>query len=200
MPQHSTGNSSDSPPWVEGYEAARRRVGVIDRRGRGRLVVKGGDRRSYLQGLLTNDIEALGSGLGCYAAYLTAQGRMIADLWVYELGDAILLTMIADVTATVLSKLDQFIFSEDVQIGDVSEAFASIVLVGPQARACVAQVVDDASTIAGLAEDGNMRTAFRGEPVIVLNVSDCGVPGYELLVGVGHIEALRAASVARVGS
>ncbi|MES1254599.1 MAG: hypothetical protein ABUS56_03255, partial [Acidobacteriota bacterium] len=68
-----------------GYAAARGGAGVIDRP-RGRIVVSGRDRRSYLQGLLTNDIVALGPGQGCYAAYLTPQGRMIADLFVYELG------------------------------------------------------------------------------------------------------------------
>src|ERR1700694_5900543 len=91
------------------YEAARRRAGLIDRSDRGRIVVSGKDRASYLQGLLTNDIAALGAGTGCYAAYLTPQGRMIADMWVYELGDVILLNLAGDVTAAVLAKLDQFV-------------------------------------------------------------------------------------------
>ena len=108
------------------YEAARRGAGLIDRSARGRIVVSGQDRAAYLQGLLTNDILALKPGDGCYAAYLTAQGRMIADLFVYELGDVILLTMSGDVTATVLARLDQFIFSEDVALGDVSSTFAQL--------------------------------------------------------------------------
>ena len=93
------------------------------------------DRASYLHGLLTNDIAALKAGQGCYAAYLTPQGRMIADLWVYELGDVILLSLARDVKATVLAKLDQFIFSEDVQLGDVTETFAATAIVGPRAAA-----------------------------------------------------------------
>src|SRR5690242_4694792 len=98
------------------YESARHRAAVLDRSSRGRIAVSGKDRASYLQGLLTNDISALTPGTGCYAAYLTAQGRMIADLYVYELGDVILMTMDRAVTGTVLAKLDQFIFSEDVQL------------------------------------------------------------------------------------
>jgi len=65
------------------YEAARRAVGFFERRDRGRIVVRGKDRASYLQGLLTNDVAALTAGQGCYTAYLTPQGRMISDLWVY---------------------------------------------------------------------------------------------------------------------
>src|SRR4029453_19044584 len=75
------------------YDAARRRAAFVDRSDRGRIVVSGTERASYLQGLLTNDTGALSAGLGCYAAYLTAQGRMIADLYVYELGDVMLLMM-----------------------------------------------------------------------------------------------------------
>ncbi|MBA3888461.1 MAG: folate-binding protein, partial [Acidobacteria bacterium] len=75
------------------YRALREGAGLLDRSDRGRLVLTGGDRRAYLQGILTNDIEALAPGSGCYAAYLTAQGRMLADLRVFEMGDAILVDL-----------------------------------------------------------------------------------------------------------
>ena len=117
MPQHNTMIPAVS---AEAYDAARHRAAFLDRSHRGRIVVSGTERASYLQGLLTNDIVALKAGEGCYAAYLTAQGRMIADLYVYELGDVILLAMTGGVKDAVLAKLDQFIFSEDVQLGDVT--------------------------------------------------------------------------------
>ena len=59
-----------------GYTALRAGAGVIDRSRLGRILLTGADRRSYLQGLLTNEIAALTAGTGCYAALLTAQGRM----------------------------------------------------------------------------------------------------------------------------
>ena len=40
---------------------------------------KGADVLSFLQALVTNDVEG-SPGAGVYAAYLTPQGRMIADL------------------------------------------------------------------------------------------------------------------------
>src|SRR5215831_8488870 len=93
---------------IQGYDAARERAGLVDRSGQSYIVVSGKDRASYLQGLLTNDIAALRPGQGCYAAYLTAQGRMIADLLVYELGELILLNMARPVKDTLYTKLDQF--------------------------------------------------------------------------------------------
>jgi folate-binding protein YgfZ len=189
MRQHHTGI-------FEGYAAAAEGAGLVVRSDRGRIVVSGADRASYLQGLLTNDIAALRPGQGCYAAYLTAQGRMIADLWVYELGGTILLSLDREVKDTVLAKLDQFIFSEDVQLGDVSETSASVAVIGPAAAVRVAGVVDSgdaAARIPALAEHGNVRAAFGGEPVIVLRVTDVGLAGYELVIDRQHVEPLLSA-------
>ena len=52
-----------------------------DRSGRdARLEVRGPDAADWLQGLLTQDVKALQPGQGAQAAYLTPQGRMVADL------------------------------------------------------------------------------------------------------------------------
>src|SRR6267154_2116330 len=142
MPQHNTMIPAVS---AAAYDAARHRSAFLDRSHRGRIVVSGTERASYLQGLMTNDIVALNAGQGAYTAYLTAQGRMIADLFAYELGDVMLLTMTGGVKDAVLAKLDQFIFSEDVQLGDVSGTFAQIMIVGPDAASRVAAIVDGAN-------------------------------------------------------
>jgi folate-binding protein YgfZ len=186
---------SSSSSVREGYDAARRRVAVIDRNDRGLILLTGNDRASYLQGLLTNDIAAIRPGGGCYAAYLTAQGRMIADLLVYELGDLILVSVIAEVKDTVLARLNQFIFSEDVQLGDVTDTFTGVAVVGPDAAGVVETVLDGASAEAlrGLPEHGNMRAQFEGQSAIVLRVTDTGEPGYDVLVDRAQGPALRAA-------
>src|SRR6476619_7718326 len=96
---------------IQEYDAARQRVGLVDRAEYAYVVLSGKDRASYLQGLLTDDVAALGPGQGCYSAYLTPQGRMIADLWVYELGEVMLLDLPSVETKNVvLAQLDQFIF------------------------------------------------------------------------------------------
>lgn len=181
-----------------GYEAARGRAAFIDRSDRGRIVVSGAERASYLQGLLTNDVVALKAGQGCYSAYLTAQGRMIADLHVYELGDVMLLTIEGDVKDTVLAKLDQFIFSEDVQLGDVTETFAQIAVVGPAAAQAVATVLGGvtAETLSGLAEHGNIRTEWSGGAAIVTRVVDTGEAGYDVFIDRAHAGALKSALAA----
>jgi len=180
------------------YEAARQRAAFIDRSDRGRLVLSGADRASYLQGLVTNDVAALKAGEGCYAAYLTPQGRMIADLYVYELGDVMMLTMDRGVKEQVLAKLDQFIFTEDVQLGDVTDTFAQIAVVGPEAAAIVARLLADApiDTLTALAEHGNLRATWKGAPAIVTRILDLGEPGFDVFVDRGAVDAFTSAVAA----
>jgi folate-binding protein YgfZ len=184
-----------------GYDAARRGAAVVDRTSRGRIVLSGKDRASYLQGLLTNDVVALKSGQGCYSAYLTAQGRMIADLHVYELGDVMLLTLAGDVKDAVLAKLDQFIFTEDVQLGDVTDTFAQIAVVGPDAAQVVATVLGSvtADALRALVEHGNLRTEWAGGAAIVVRVTDTGEPGYDVFVDRAQVDVMKS-SLATAGA
>jgi folate-binding protein YgfZ len=60
-------------------------VGLVDRSGRGKLALTGAQAKELLSGQVTNDIEALTPGSGCYAALLTNKGKMLADLRVLNL-------------------------------------------------------------------------------------------------------------------
>jgi len=193
MPQHST---TDPAVSAAAYDAARHRAAFTDRSHRGRIVVSGADRASYLQGLLTNDVVALKAGEGCYSAYLTPQGRMIADLDVYELGDVMLLTMSGDVKDAVLAKLDQFIFSEDVQLGDTTASFAEVAVIGPDAARSVARAFGGAvseAQMAALPEHGNVRADWRGGAAIVARIADAGEKGFDVFVEAAAKEAFVAA-------
>src|SRR4051794_26315778 len=101
----------DSVSSADEYRALQTGVVLGDIGPRGQLAVSGKDRASFLQGLLTNDIPALTPGSGCYAAWLTAQGRMLTDMEVLESGDMILLDLPAAETESTLQRLDQFLFS-----------------------------------------------------------------------------------------
>ena len=178
----------------DNYKAARERAATVERSDRGRIVVSGADRASYLLGLVTNDVVALKPGQGCYAAYLTPQGRMIADLFVYEVGDVMLLTVPREQKDGVMAKLDQFIFSEDVQLGDVTESFFVIAIVGPDAARIVGGLIGcPVGEIDVLPEHGNRRAAFAGGAAIVTRVTDTGETGYDVYVEQPQAEALRRA-------
>jgi hypothetical protein len=58
---------------------------------RGILAVGGADRRSFLQGLVSNDVDKVGPARARYAALLTAQGKYLHDFMMVEEDEAILL-------------------------------------------------------------------------------------------------------------
>src|SRR5438132_9611481 len=63
------------------------RFAVLD--DRGVLAVSGPDRRTFLQGLVSNDADKVGPAQARYAALLTAQGKYLHDFTMIEVGDAI---------------------------------------------------------------------------------------------------------------
>lgn len=192
---------------LDGYRAAREAAVLYDRSARGKIAVAGSDRRSYLHAMLTNDIEPLQPGTGCYAAYLTAQGRMISDMRVLELGDLVLLDLPPDQVQPVMEKLDQFVFSEDVKFGDLTQAFAEVGVAGPDAARVVfatlaGGIAGGAATVeelAGWMEYRNARATFQGEMVLVVASHESGVPGFDLYIERPHAARL-AASLAAAGA
>src|ERR1700759_1866436 len=73
------------------YRQLREECGLVDRSERGGIAVSGPDGAEYLQGQLTNDVEALAVGEGQYAALLDRKGHMQSDLRVLRLGDEAIL-------------------------------------------------------------------------------------------------------------
>ena len=56
------------------------------------LAVRGPDRKTFLQGLVTNDVMQVNAETALYACLLTANGRFLHDFLVFEQEDTLLLT------------------------------------------------------------------------------------------------------------
>src|SRR5438045_3609418 len=73
------------------YEALQSTAGVIDLSFRGRICLAGADRSRFLHGQVTNDVNKLKIGQGCYAALVSAKGKIESDLNIYCLENELLL-------------------------------------------------------------------------------------------------------------
>jgi folate-binding protein YgfZ len=204
--------SSEDSTTPRGYLAVRRTAGRVDRSGRGLLEIRGADRASFLHALLTNDIAALVPGTGCYAAYLTPQGRMIADMIVLDVGDALWMAGAA-VGPPLAARLDSVLFTEDVRITDVSGTWTQIGVHGPHA----ARVLPDVLTMCGEPHERGQVVGVRphdslreteyssawvdiaGSPALVVRSSDFGVPGWDLFVRGDRPRADLVAALDRAG-
>ena len=174
-------------------------IGAIAQRAA--IGLSGKDRAAFLQGLLTNDVQALTPGSGCYSAWLTPQGRMLTDLHIFESGDMMLVDVPAELAQTTLQRFEQFLFSEDVQFADLSEALTTVWLHGPQAAAILEQVLmldvgrtfTVRQTLNDWPEYHNARAEISGSPVVVARVDQLGVPGFCLYVEPARVDDLRHA-------
>lgn len=118
------------------YRALREEAGFLER-SRGMLTVGGADAAEYLQGQLTNDVEALEPDDGCYAALLDRKGHMQADMRVLRLKSTgeLWLDLEPETTERVLKHLTTYSIGREVEISDVGEAWAITSLIGPAAGA-----------------------------------------------------------------
>lgn len=84
-----------------------------------RMVLKigGADRGKFLHGLVTRDVAPQGSGLS-YSALLTPQGKYLADFFLLDRGDDIVLDVKADFGPRLAQRLAMYRLRADVTIED----------------------------------------------------------------------------------
>ncbi len=79
--------------------------------------ISGKDAGPFLQGLVTNDVTRLGEG-PLYAALLTPQGKYLADFFLLQRGDAILLDVDAGLAPMLAQRLAMYRLRADVNINE----------------------------------------------------------------------------------
>jgi len=125
------------------YDALRKSVGILDLSSRGRLCLVGEDRQRFLNGQVTNDVAALRPGQGCYAALITAKGKMLSDLNVYVMQGEILLDFEPGIAANVTQRLEKFIIADDVQVIDAVPSYGLLSVQGPTSSAVLKRTFPD---------------------------------------------------------
>lgn len=121
-------------------DALRVSVGVLDLSCRSRLCVTGADRVKFLHGQVTNDVQRLRPGEGCYAALVSAKGRLHSDLNIFCLADELLLDFEPGYRAAVAQRLEKYVITEDVQLLDAAPHYGLFSVQGPRAAEAVAQL------------------------------------------------------------
>lgn len=171
-----------------GHDLLRTGAALVTHADRGTVRVTGAERASWLQGLLSNDIEALTPGRGCYAAWLTPQGRMLTDAVVLAEDDTLTVTLPAPLVDALLRQLNAAIFAEDVLLTDESAEWRTLGVHGVRAAEVVARSLtgsrpsDAALTVEHLAT----WTEYTHAPLEpfgrIVGASPYGVPGFRLCV------------------
>ena len=130
---------------------------------------------------------------------------MIADMYVIETGDAILMDLERAVTARVREHLAQFVFSEDVEVTDVSGSTDELGIFGPDAAQVVNRVFESHGSVPTTADLESLRVLenrtsnwsaspeHSESPVTIVRRDDLGGLGFDLWIGAEQSDALTAA-------
>jgi folate-binding protein YgfZ len=144
-------------------------VALVDRSERGKLALTGADAKEFLNGQISNDVEALEPGAGLYAALLTNKGKMLGDLRVIDLGDELWLDTERGALQALFDMIRRAAIGWRVELHKRTLQQALLSLVGPRAL----EVVGGAGDWAGV-EHANRR-ARLGVVDVALIATDLGV-------------------------
>ena len=89
---------------------------------RTQLLFTGPDRLRYLNGQVTQDLRKLSKDRALPACVTNAKGRLQADVWISDLGEALLLDAPPTVTESLLARLERYIVADDVSIEDQTKS------------------------------------------------------------------------------
>ena len=165
------------------YRAVTKACGVLDRSERGKLALTGADVKSFLQGQVSNDVEALTPGTGCYAAFLTPKGKMLGDIRILDAGDELLLDTERVALQELFNMIRRFSLGYDVELHKRTLQRGLLSLLGPGS--------DGAAAIAGLAGAEHSHVAAEIEGLAVRAVrTDLGI---DLFCDAGDTDSLEVA-------
>src|ERR671911_2215917 len=119
---------------TDAHRAMTEGCAVVDRSERGKLALTGAEAKEFLQGQVTNDIEGLEPGDGCYAAFLTHKGKMLGDLRILDTGDELLLDCERVALQDLFTMIRRFKLGRDVELHKRTLERGLVSLIGPDAR------------------------------------------------------------------
>jgi folate-binding protein YgfZ len=163
---------------------------LVDRSARGRLRIHGPRASELITGLVTNDVAALTAGQGCYAAALTPKGKIVADVRIFALRDALLIDTPPRAREAWLAMVRKYINPRVARYDDETASTRQIGIFGARARTALAVATGvDPAVLGGLARYGHVALDLPAGAIIA-RVPDLDLEGYELFVPESAFEPL----------
>ena len=99
---------------------------IVDRSSRGQVRLRGTEAADFLQGQVTNDVEALERGQGCYAALLNHKGKLRLDMRILRGPDWFWIDTEPGADAVLLKTIETYSLGRDVSWESADERIVSL--------------------------------------------------------------------------
>lgn len=169
----------------DAQRALRQGCALLDRSEQGKLALTGSEAKGFLNGQVTNDVEALEAGRGQYAALLTHKGKMLGDLRVVDTGAELLVLCERVALQALFDTVRRAILGHDAQLHKRTLQRGLLALIGPRARAVAGADLPDE-------EHANHPARVAGADVLLV-ATDAGV---DVVCQAEDTDAVRSALVA----
>jgi folate-binding protein YgfZ len=167
--------------WLAEYRTLREGAAILDLSFRGRLCLTGADAQKFLNGQVTNNVKDLKPGEGCYAALVSAKGKMESDLNIYRLENEMLLDFEPGLSERVARRLGKFIIADDAQVIDVAPDYGLLSVQGLEAAAVLALWAPGLDAPREAMAAAKAPIAAPGE-IYVTHQARAGRPGFDIFV------------------
>ena len=179
-----------SDPSLAGFAALMSSAGYARLTATGWIRVRGEDRVRWLNGMVTNSIQALAAGEGCFNFLLSAQGRIQGTAYAFAEPDSLLLETDLAQTEPMMVLLDRFIIMDDVALENVSGEREGLVVAGPRAG----RMLHDAGLLPeDVPELYAVDVSWQGAQVRLQRMPGPVVERYELWMPAEAMEPINAA-------
>lgn len=165
------------------YSALHNGALFFDRSDRMRLRISGPKAAELVTGMVTNDVSSLVAGEGQYAAALTPKGKIVADLRIFALDDALLIDTSAAAASGWKEMVRKYINPRVAPYHDVTSELSDIGVFGRSSRSIVARAtgIDDRELTA-LAPYGHITAPLGDSTITVARVPEMDLDGFEIFV------------------
>ena len=169
------------------FQAMLSECGVYALSSRAKIAVTGGDRVRWMNGMATNNVRDLATGHGVYAFLLNAQGRIQADLYVFNRGESLLVDTENEQREKVLGLFDRYIIADDVEIADIGDTLTAVGLTGPESHNVLGRAV---ISVPDLAHLQFADVVWQQKPVTVLRAGAEMGDSWQIWIAPEHADKL----------
>jgi tRNA-modifying protein YgfZ len=168
---------------------------LFDTSSAGKLRLTGPDAPAFLSNLSTNDIKAVPLGGGCETYFCDHRAKALFQAWVYHIllpntDHALWLETTPGRNELLFKHLDRYLISEQVEIEDVTAAFAQFHLPGMNAKAVLEKLT---GPVPELAEFQHLERTIAGVNCSIRRRDPLGTLGYDIVCEAGSADRVREA-------
>ncbi len=191
--------AQDEPAQADAVDLQREFHALVSRCGiyrldRAQIALTGSDRVRWLNGMITNNVRDLAVGHGVYAFLLNPQGKIQADLYVFNRGESLIVETEQAQVETVLQIFERYIIMDDVEVENLTGKIAVIGVAGPKSEAVLSATVPALSFRKTPEQERSalelLASKWSGEEFALVCGDNPAVSNYEIWISPAHTESI----------